>query len=217
MRTYDGSLKLFPLIDKSDITTKLIDTVGNHKGWIGAVYYNIVQKKSGSQDYYTLLGYDENNIRSTKKLIEVLRFDGDEPIFGGRYFSYEEDTVFKNMQGRYIMEFKKNDGPKLNYDAEMDLIVVEHLISESNEPNKKWTYVGDGDYEAFKWKNGRWVHIEKLFNYVTPQGQAPTPSPITENKFDGKPDVLDEIPAEQPKPAPKPKAKPTVKKKGTKG
>ncbi len=205
MRTYDGSLKLFPLIDKSDVTIKLNDTIGNNKGWIGAVYYNMIQKKSGSTDYYTLLGFDENNIRSNKKIIEVLHFDGEEPVFGGRFFSFEEDSVFKTSIGRYIMEYKKTDGPKLNYDADMDLIVVEHLISESNEPQKKWTYVGDGDYEGFKWKGGKWVHIEKLFNQVTPQGQAPVPNPKNENKISGDPDI------EAPAPAQKPK---TVKKKG---
>jgi hypothetical protein len=217
MRTYDGSLKLFPLIDKSDITINM-DTVANNKGWIGAVYYNIIQKKSGNQDYYTLLGYDENNIRSNKKLIEVLHFDGEEPIFGNRIFSFEEDSVFKSSTNRYIMEYKKTDGPKLNYDAEMDMIVVEHLVSESNEPKKKWTYVGDGDYEAFKWKNGKWVHIEKLFSQVTPLGKEPVPNPVRdasgnfdESKLKGA-EVPEEKPAEE-KPATKPKA-PAPKKKG---
>jgi hypothetical protein len=208
MKTYDGSLKLLPLIDKSDVTLKMVDTVGNNKGWIGAVYYNMVQKKSGNQNFYTLLGFDENNIRSNKKIIEVLHFDGDEPVFGGRFFSYEEDTVFKNSAGRYIMEYKKDDGPKLNYDAEMDVIVVEHLISETNEPNKKWTYVGDGDYEGFKWKNGKWVHIEKLFNQVTPLGQMPVPNPIDAGKLDSK------IPVEQDEEKPAVKPKTTPKKKG---
>jgi hypothetical protein len=208
MRTYDGSLKLFPLIDKSDVTIKLNDTIGNNKGWIGAVYYNIVQKQSGSNSYYTLLGFDENNIRSNKKLIEVLHFNDDEPIFGGRFFSFEEDSVFKTSIGRYIMEFKKEDGPKLNYDAEMDMIIVEHLISETNEPNKKWTYVGDGDYEGFKWKGGKWVHIEKIFNQVTPLGQMPVPNPLDDSKFDSKfPANPDEVPATKPKPAAKKKGK----------
>lgn len=208
MRTYDGSLKLFPLIDKSDVTIKLNDTIGNNKGWIGAVYYNIIQKTGGSNNYYTLLGFDENNIRSNKKIIEVLHFDEGEPIFGGRFFSFEEDSVFKTSIGRYIMEFKKEDGPKLNYDPEMDIIVVEHLISETNEPNKKWTYVGDGDYEGFKWKGGKWVHIEKIFNQVTPLGQMPVPNPIDDNKFDSKfPSNPDEQPATKPKTTPKKKGK----------
>ncbi|MEO6254090.1 MAG: hypothetical protein ABIO79_12325, partial [Ferruginibacter sp.] len=116
MKTYDGSLKLYPLIDKSDVTTNVSDTVGNNYGWIGAIYYKIILKRSSNQNYYTLLGFDENNIRSSRKMIEVLNFTNDEPTFGGRYFSYEEDTVFKTSQSRYIMEYKKESGPRLNYD-----------------------------------------------------------------------------------------------------
>jgi hypothetical protein len=78
----------------------------------------------------------------------------------------------------------------------MDMIIVEHLISETNEPNKKWTYVGDGDYEGFKWKGGKWVHIEKIFNQVTPLGQMPVPNPTGGGKFDDK--FPSEVPAEKP-------------------
>lgn len=219
MRTDDGSLKLYGLIDKSAVTTNQVDTVGNQNGWIGAVYYNIVQKRSANQNYYTLLGFDENNIRSNRKIIEVLNFNNGEPIFGGRYFSFEEDTTFKTSIGRYIMEYKKTDGPKLNYDTEMDMIIVEHLISESNEPTKKWTLVGDGDYEGFKWKNGKWVHIEKIFDQVTPLGKEPVPNPVRdgngnldESKLKGA-ETEEEKPAEEKPKTTKPKKTP-VKKKG---
>jgi hypothetical protein len=192
MKTYDGSLKLYPLIDKSDVTTNVQDTIGNNYGWIGAIYYKIIVKRSSNQNYYTLLGFDENNIRSSRKIIEVLSFMNDEPVFGGRYFSYEDDGVFKSARSRYIMEYKKEAGPRLNYDKDIDMIIVEHLVSESNEPNKKWTLIGDGDYEGFKWKNGKWVHVEKVFNVITPDGQAPVPNPIRdpagnldENKLKG--------------------------------
>ena len=164
MKTYDGSLKLFGLIDKSNVTTNIADTIGNHNGWIGAIYYKIIQKKSSNQNFYTLLGFDENNIRSSRKIIEVMTFMNDEPIFGGRYFSYENDKPFKTAQSRYIMEFKKEAGPRLTYDKDLDMIVVEHLVSESSEPKKKWTLVGDGDYEGFKWQSGKWVHVEKVFS-----------------------------------------------------
>ncbi len=178
MKTYDGSLKLYPLIDKSDVTINIIDTIGNHFGWIGAIYYKIIQKKSANQNYYTLLGFDENNIRSNRKIIEVLNFTTGEPIFGGRFFSYEEDTVFKTSQSRYVMEYKKAAGPRLAYNSDLDMIIVEHLISESAEPKKKWTLIGDGDYEGFKWKAGKWIHVEKVFNVVTPDGEPPVPNPI---------------------------------------
>lgn len=192
MKTYDGSLKLFPLIDKSDITTNVADTIGDNYGWIGAIYYKIIQKRSNNRNYYTLLGFDENNIRSSRKIIEVLDLSTDQPVFGGRYFSYEEDSVFKTSHSRYIMEYKKEAGPRLTYDKDLDMIIVEHLISESNEPKKKWTLIGDGDYEGFKWKNGKWVHVEKVFSMVTQDGQAPVPNPIrdpsgniNENKLKG--------------------------------
>ena len=198
MRTYDGALKLYPLIDKSDVTANVQDTIGNNFGWIGAIYYKIIQTKSSNQNYYTLLGFDENNIRSSRKIIEVLNFLNDEPTFGGRYFSYEDDAVFKTSQSRFILEYKKEAGPRLTYDKDLDLIIVEHLVSESNEPKKKWTLIGDGDYEGFKWKGGKWVHVEKVFNVVTPDGQAPVPNPIRdpsgnldENKLKG----VEETPA----------------------
>jgi hypothetical protein len=221
MRTYDGSLKLYPLIDKSDVTINLVDTIGNNKGWIGAVYYNIIQKRSANQNYYTLIGYDENNIRSNKKIIEVLNFNNGEPTFGGRNFSFEEDSVFKTSIGRYIMEYKKTYGPKLNYDADMDMIVVEHLVSESNEPNKKWTLIGDGDYEGFKWKNGKWVHVEKIFTEVTPEGKPPIPNPVRDDNGNldetklKDTDVKEVKPVEEkPKPVVKPKVVVPKKKKG---
>ncbi|MEJ7589241.1 MAG: hypothetical protein WKI04_16925 [Ferruginibacter sp.] len=178
MKTTDGSLKLFPLIDKSDITINLADTFTNNKGWIGAVYYKMIKTSVNNQSYYTLLGYDENNIRSSRKIIEVLTFINDEPAFGGRLFSFEDDPVVKPIVSRFIMEYKKNAGARLTYDEDLSMLVFEHLESESNEPNKKWTYIPDGDYEGFKWKKGKWVHVNKVFTMVTPEGNAPMPSPV---------------------------------------
>ena len=173
-----------------------------------------------NRQYYTLLGYDEYNIRSNRKIIEVLSFNNGEPEFGGRLISFEEDSVSRPAVSRYIMEYKKTDGPKLNYDPEMDMIIVEHLVSESNEPNKKWTLVGDGDYEGFKWKNGKWVHVEKIFDQVTPLGKEPVPNPIRDNsgnmdesKLKGA-ETEEEKPAEEKPKTTKPKKKEPVKKKG---
>jgi len=190
MKTADGSLKLYPLIDKSDVTINIADTIGNNKGWIGAVYYRIIENKSKSQKYYTLLGYDENNIRSNRKIIEVLNFVNDEPEFGGRYFSFENDAVKLPTLSRYIMEYKKSTGARLTYDENLSMIVFEHLESESNEPKKKWTLIPDGDYEGFKWNNGKWVHVEKVFNQVTPEGKEPVPSPLKDTQGNLQEDKL---------------------------
>lgn len=174
----DGSLQLFPLIDKSDITINMTDTTGNNFGWIGAVYYKMVETQSAGKKYYTLLGYDENNIRSNKKIIEVLSFENGQPVFGGPYFTFTGPGTQRKIANRVILEYKKNASPRLVYDAEQDMIVYEHLISETSEDKKKYTYVGDGDYEGLKWKDGKWVHIDKVFYQVTNLGEEPVPNPI---------------------------------------
>ena len=178
MKTADGSLKLFPLIDKSDVTNNIADTIGNNFGWIGAVYYKLISTKHNGQTYYTLLGYDENNIRSNKKIIEVLQFKNGQPLFGGRFFNTTENADLPKNLSRFVLEYKRATSPRLTYDAELDMIVMEHLISPTNEPAKKYTLIPDGDYEGFKWKDGQWNYVTKIFTLVTPENQPPTPSLI---------------------------------------
>jgi hypothetical protein len=181
MKTSDGSLQLFPLIDKSDVITNVKDTVGDNNGWLGALYYRIIQKENAGKKYYTLLGYDENDMNSNKKVIEVLTFVDNKPVFGGPFFNYP-DSVVKDEGSRLVMEYKKSAGPRLVYDEDQDMIIYEHLVSESDEPSKKYTYVGDGDYEGFKWKNGKWIHVNKVYNQQLKDGEAPLPEPIRDDK-----------------------------------
>ncbi len=44
----------------------------------------------------------------------------------------------------------------MNYDKDLDMIIYDHLVSESNEPGNAYTMVPDGDYQGFKWQNGKW-------------------------------------------------------------
>lgn len=181
MKTADGSLQLFPLIDKSDVISNVNDTVGDNNGWLGALYYHIIQKENAGKKYYTLLGYDENDMSSNKKVIEVLTFDNNKPVFGGPFFNYPDSAV-QDEGSRLVIEYKKSAGPRLVYDEDQDMIIYEHLVSESDEPSKKYTYVGDGDYEGFKWKNGKWVHVNKVYNQQLKDGEAPLPAPIRDDK-----------------------------------
>lgn len=181
MRTPDGSLKLYALIDRSDLIDNPLDTVTSNGYWIGNIYYKIVLKKFQGKNYYTLLGYDEHNMTSTRKWIEVLTFDADgHPVFGGPYFSFPAgDPVHPaTPPDRYMIEYKKEGRARVQYDPDLDLIIFDHLISESNEPEKKYTLIPDGDYEGFRWVNGRWVHINKVFNQKLIDGQAPVPTPL---------------------------------------
>lgn len=190
MRTKDGALKLVPLRDVSEFTQNAMDSVRGKGNWIGAIYYNIIKTEHKGKNYYTLFGIDYNTIRSTKKWIEVLTFnEKNEPMFGGPLFSYEQDSIKKAPQNRFGLEYKKDARVLANFIEEVNMILVDHLISESDEPDNKWTMVPDGDNEGFKWENGKWVHVDKAFDFkidmkgVDPYlGKPPVGEPILDNK-----------------------------------
>jgi len=194
MNTPDGSLKLFPLFDASMFTAKPLDSVRTRLNWIGAIYYRIILKTWQGRKYYTLLGFDDYSATSNKKWMEVLTFTPQgEPRFGGPYFSFQEDSVRKPTQYRFDIEYKKEAGTRFNYDPNMDMVVYDHLVPEGDHPEKKDTYVPDGDFEAFQWKEGRWVHVAKdLFTFKLKDGQFPVDAKILDDQGKVNEQVLQE-------------------------
>ena len=180
----DGSLKLFPLFDASMFTTKPLDSVRTRINWIGAIYYRIIEKTWQGKKYYTLLGFDDYSETSNKKWMEVLTFNPEgEPRFGGPYFSFLDDSVRRPAQYRFSIEYKKEAGTRFNYDPALDLVVFDELISENNQPQKKDTYVPDGEFEAFQWKDGKWVHLQKgVFTAKMKDGDFPREAKILDDQ-----------------------------------
>lgn len=181
MRTPDGSLKLIPLHDVSMFSKKPQDSVRGANNWIGAIYYRIIQKNFNGKNIYTLLGFDDFTINSNKKWMEVLTFNEQgQPVFGGPYFSFKNDSakVSKKQVDRFYIEYKKEASTTFNYDSSLNMIVYDHLISETDEPNRKESYVPDGDYEGFSWQNGQWLHVPKVFNATLQEGQFPVEQKI---------------------------------------
>jgi hypothetical protein len=192
-QTPDGSLALYPLRDVSEFTGDPSDSLRSASQWIGAIYYNIIQTKHQNKNYYTLFGFDPNNIRSNIKWLEVLQFNSKgEPFFGGPLFSYERDSIPTPPRHRVGLEFKKGARVLMDYIADLDMILIDHLISENNDPENKFTYIPDGDQEGFKWQNGKWIHIDKVFTQKLQDGQAPREKPLFDKPQPGK------LPAAQP-------------------
>lgn len=181
-RTADGRLKLVPLRDFSEFTPKATDSMRTKDNWIGAVYYKIIKTQHNGKNYYTLFGFDDHSVRSNKKWIDVLSFDErDMPVFGAP-FSFENDSIKKPEQKRFYIEYKKEASTFVNYDPDLNLIIFDHLISETDEPEKPYTFIPDGDSEGFVWKGGKWVHIDKVFDFKLEDGQAPVPDPVRDNQ-----------------------------------
>src|SRR5258708_24514651 len=129
MREPDGSLKLFPLFDVSMFTGKPLDSVRSRKNWIGAIYYKIIEKNWQGKNYYTLLGFDDFSQTSNKKWMDVLTFSPEgEPIFGGPYFSFKDDSVHQAPQNRFAIEYNREAGTHVHYDPAGDNACYDHLV-----------------------------------------------------------------------------------------
>lgn len=219
LRHPKGREKFIPLRDADQFIANDVDTVANNMWWIGAVYYRILEKEHNGRKYYTLFGYDENDARTTKKWLDIMWFDDNgTPMFGiPAAFSYAKDSVPKPALNRFLLEYKKDGRARVQYDEELDMIIFDHLISETNEPGKRYTLIPDGDYEGFKWTNGQWLHIDKVFDFKLKDGEAPIPEAIDFNNRlkmgEGMEDPSTVKPAPKKPATTKPAAKPPVKKK----
>ena len=144
---------IFPLTDKSATIEKPEKTILNHDNWYGAFYYQLVEKK-GDHTYYTLLGWDGNDDYSTKRLVDVLYFDNNNPVFGAAIFTNGAATA-----NRVIFEHSKKSTMFLKYLPERDEIVFDHLSPPSPFYDGQYAYYGpDFSYDAFAFVNGKWAY-----------------------------------------------------------
>jgi hypothetical protein len=58
------------------------------------------------------------------------------------------------------------------------MVVFDHLVSESRDNTKKYSLVPDGDFEGFRWKDGQWIYVEKIFDFKLRDGQFPVENTI---------------------------------------
>jgi len=59
--------EIFVLTDKSDEIDYPETQILTSENWYGAHYYKIIKNSAGQKKYYTLLGWDGNDTRSTRK------------------------------------------------------------------------------------------------------------------------------------------------------
>ena len=160
MGTKDGKLKLYPLIDNTDNISD-VNVLGNTKNWFGARYYEIMPViVSGRQPYYVLIGWKGNNTKTTKKVLDVLSFEKDEPIFGKAVFEGPKGAVVKN---RVIFEYNKLNSMTLTLDKSINMLVFDHLapFSEDMKGNFEY-YASDLSFDAYKIVNGKLKLIENV-------------------------------------------------------
>lgn len=170
MRLDDGTYQFSGIIQTRDKFIELDDKTKeiknaegaslNAKKWYGAQYYQIVKAGKKRKPYYLLLGWKGNDRSTTKKVIEVLRFDSKgEPVFGENVFSMPG----KKDPKRLIFEYAADVSMSLRYQEESKMIVFDHLSPRSSDLKGQYQFYGpDLSYDALKLKKGKWVLKEDI-------------------------------------------------------
>ncbi len=150
-----------------------------HENWYGCLYYDIIDVKKRNKTYYTLLGYDPNNQRSSIKLIDALYFTGKFPNFG--YPLFETENGYSR---RVIFEHSNQATMSLRFDQQRGKIIFDHLSPESpGMEDFREYYVPDMSYDAYSFENNKWHLIEDIIA-INKKGQETVELKAYDSKSD---------------------------------
>lgn len=176
-------LKLYPLFDYSDTLDYQTQKVLTHDNWYGGLYYKCLLNEHNGKKYYTFFAFDDADFVSNRKFMEVVHFENNQPVFGAPLVEKRDSAGnVIETKTRFFIEYNDEVPASFNYNEPMQIILFDHLVPPSDkQEGALFTYVSDGTYEGFKWENGKWQWIEKVFHYDIGENDKP---PMPHPKFD---------------------------------
>lgn len=173
-------LKLYGLIDYSaELGKGAEDSILTNHKWYGALYYRIISNEVNGQKVYTLFGYNASSSISNKKVMDPLVFNISGARFGAPIFAVASQNFPRQRINRFILEYKKDVHVGMNWDEERKAVIFDKLVSQINDPRRKYTYVPSGQYDGFKWTDDSWNYIQDIIPVtILKDGEAPS-EPVT--------------------------------------
>jgi hypothetical protein len=152
----------YPLIDRSSRINNPYDTITSADFWWGSTYYQMALNKASKTKFYTLIGWDGNTSRSNKKVVDVLTFQNNLPVFGAPIF----DVKGKKLLKRMIWEFSNFATMTLRYEEKKNHLIYENIVPpKPSNVGMYETYLPDGSYDFMAWKNGKWQITGELKDF----------------------------------------------------
>lgn len=150
--------EVFRLEPATDDQIHASDFVQAIDRWDGKVYYELVTKEYRRKVFYTLLGADFNNTRTSVKTIEVMSIKRGKPMFRDDQF-----LVGGTVQDRIVLEYSADLSATVRYNKELDMIVYDHLVPLHPIYHGNFLFYGpDGSYDGLKFTEGIWVLEEDV-------------------------------------------------------
>jgi hypothetical protein len=155
----------------------------NAESWLGAIYYNIMDivEPDGTK-YYILFGINKWNRFENIKIADILFFPGGgNPVFGKEVFYFKDRDGDLKKLNRIIMRYSADAMVSLNYNPDLNMIVMDHLIPRMGRgAGQDLTMVPDGSYSGYIQESGIWKYVDKLHTEVL--DEAPRPKPVMESR-----------------------------------
>jgi len=177
-------LKLYGLRDYSEQLGKgAQDSILTGGKWFGALYYRIMTVNVGGRKVYNLFGLNSSDPRSNRKVLDPMTIDEKGVVFGAPIFGVASENFPRQRINRFVLEYKKEVHAGLNWDDERKVIIFDKLVSQVNDPNRKYTYVPSGQYDGLRWGNDMWNYVRDLIPVTILKDQeAPIMDPAQEQQ-----------------------------------
>lgn len=148
-----GGSMLYELRDNRKPQRGIMKLDQSYKDWYGKLYYQVLTNRYKRKTYYTLLGVDFNNSRSTIKCAEVISIQRNEPQFVKSLFFNGRDFV-----DRLVLEYSKQVAISLRYDPGTEMITFDHLVPFHPIYANSFEFYGpDGSIDGLGFDAGRWL------------------------------------------------------------
>ena len=155
----------------------LLSDIGSHSApplyrplrpsqWQGAVYYHIEKVRYKKEVHYMLLGYDQHDLRTRRKWIDVIALDPEQTrgiVFGADIFRIDDfqGRVMPRKPYRLLLEYSAKLSASLRWSE--GRIIMDHLAPQDASMKRMYSFYGpDFTYDALNWKKGHWKLEEQI-------------------------------------------------------
>ena len=153
VRQRKGKSKVYELKDNGKPQRGVMKLDQKKSDWYGKLYYQVLTNKYKRKTYYTLLGMDFNNSRSTIKSVEVMTVQRNEPHFVRSLFVKGQDVV-----DRLVLEYDKEVAISVRFDPRTKMIAFDHLVPFDPVYENNYEFYGpDGSFDGLEFSQGKWI------------------------------------------------------------
>lgn len=151
-------IRVFELKDNLKPQRNLNRLEQSPENWFGKLYYQIIAETYKRDTYYTLMGMDFNNSRSTIKTIETISIHRRMPRFEqGMYL------VGNNQQDRMVLEYSSQVSISVRYDPAIRMITYDHLEPLHPVYRNNFEFYGpDGSIDGLQFTDGAWIFVRDI-------------------------------------------------------